>query len=112
MASLAMLAYYSYQAKTKFAAGLSEIRGGISAFEVASNEAGTVSGPNDIGLQASTYHCNIMIQHTETERSITCTLINAPSQLAGGKIKLNNVAGRWECTTNKMNYAPASCLAQ
>lgn len=108
LAAVALPAYSSYQASSKVTAGLSEISAGKTGFEALLNSGGTVSGPADIGLAASTGNCVI----ATTASTIRCTLKNAPTQVNTKTITWtrNPTSGVWTCGTSAENkYAPKTC---
>lgn len=108
LASVAIPTYSNYQAKAKFTAGLAEISAARTVFELRRNSGETVTTPEDAGLTASTTNCAI----TVTNNSITCTLINAPTQINGSTIAvtISATTGMWECSTTVLNrYATKSC---
>ncbi len=108
LAAVAIPAYSDYQAKSKIAAGLAEISGGKTAFELKIGDGETVTTAADIGLQASTGNCDI----TATENTIVCTVKNAPTQVNGSTITWTRAAatGVWTCATSAAaKYAPKTC---
>ncbi len=108
LAAIALPAYSSYQASSKVTAGLSEISAGKTAFENIINNGGSVTGPADIGLQATTGNCAI----STTASTIVCTIDNAPTQVDGETITWTRNAGTgvWTCATSAPNeYAPKTC---
>jgi len=110
LAAVALPAYSSYQASSKVTAGLSEISAGKTAFETLLNSGGAVTAPGDIGLAPSTGNCTI----ATTATTITCTLVNAPTQVNGSVITWTRDAGTgvWACSSNitdKPKYAPKTC---
>ncbi|RVU33118.1 pilin [Rheinheimera riviphila] len=112
LAAVALPAYSSYQASSKVTAGLSEISAGKTAFETLLNSGGNVTGPTDIGLQVTTGNCTI----GTTASTITCTILNAPTQVDGNIITWARDAttGVWACSTDlaaadKVKYAPKTC---
>lgn len=109
LAAIAIPAYSAYQAKTKVTAGLSEISGGRTAFELKRNDGITLSAAADIGLPASTANCNITVTNTE----INCQVINAPTQVNNRNIKLlrPTVDVKWACDATDIpaDYRPTSC---
>lgn len=115
LAAVAIPAYSEYQAKSKFTAGLAEISGYKTAFELRVNDGGTVSAIGDIGIPSDTTpNCTLAVTGT----TITCTILNAPSQVNGKIITWTRTAGTgaWDCKSNldaadKVKYAPKSCQA-
>ena len=121
LAAVALPAYSDYQAKSKFTAGLSEISGAKTAFELRVNDGDSIAKPEDIGLAAKTSptaNCAFDAAYDATAKTgtITCTIQKAPSQVNGIVITLSRAAaGTWSCTSNlpdaaaKEKYAPTSC---
>jgi type IV pilus assembly protein PilA len=110
LAAVALPAYSDYQAKSKVVAGLAEISAGKTAYEVFTNDGGTVTTVADIGLQGTTGNCTITADGT----TINCVLLSAPSQVLGKKITWTRTAGVWACSTDlaaadKVKYAPKTC---
>lgn len=108
LAAVAIPAYSDYQAKAKVSAGLAEISGGKTAFELLLGEGTDPGDPEDIGLQASTGNCEITVDET----TITCKIVNAPSQVNERTITWTRDAdtGVWTCeTTAEAKYAPKTC---
>lgn len=112
LAAVALPAYSNYQAKAKMTAGLSEIAGLKTAFELIKNDGKT---PTTILLgyadttAATTNNCII----SASESSITCAIQNAPSQLGTASIVLNrdNATGLWTCEakTKDEKFVPTGC---
>ncbi|WP_083431976.1 pilin [Atopomonas hussainii] len=108
LAAIAIPAYSDYQARAKVSAGLAEISAGKTAFEQVVNDGGTVGSVADIGLNSSTGNCTIVADST----SITCTLVNAPSQVNGNTVvwTRNATSGVWSCASSSNNkYDPKTC---
>lgn len=108
LAAIALPAYSDYQAKAKVAAGISEISGYKTAFETVINDGGTPSAANMSVNATTTANCTIAV----AANGISCTLLNAPSQVNGGIITLARDAttGVWSCSHNKdKKYSGTSC---
>ncbi|GAB7564537.1 pilin [Methylobacillus methanolivorans] len=111
LAAVAIPAYSDYQAKAKVTAGLAEIAGYKTAFEVRVNDGGTVAAIADIGVPAATTgNCTISV----TGNTIACALQNTPSQISGRTITLtrDTTTGAWSCgsdISDKPKYAPKTC---
>lgn len=110
LAAIAIPAYSDYQAKTKVVAGLAEIAGVKTAFELKRNQGEDVTSPADLGLNnAGTNNCNFSVTNTE----IACQIVNAPSQVNNGVIKLERptITSQWSCTaaTIDAKYKPKGC---
>lgn len=105
LAAIALPAYSDYQSKAKVTAGLAEIAGYKTAFELLTNE-NTVPTPALLGMPGSTSNCSALAANATT---MTCTITNAPTQVQGKTVTMTRVAatGAWSCATNALNkYAP------
>jgi type IV pilus assembly protein PilA len=109
LAAVAIPAYSDYQSKAKVTAGLAEVAGYKTAFELVINE-GTTPTAALVGTPASTANCSTI---AVTGTTIVCTITNAPTQVNGKTVTLTRLAatGAWSCATNALNkYAPGkSC---
>nr|WP_315969092.1 pilin [Pseudoxanthomonas taiwanensis] len=97
LAAIALPAYQNYVAKSQLTAGLSEIRGGLNAFEahvlVESVETFDLA---DIGLPDSTARCDLSMESGATG-FIRCRLKGNP-KVAGKTIELARAEdGEWSC---------------
>ena len=116
LAAIAIPAFQNYTARSQAAAGLSDIRGGVTAFEEAVNRGITVINNAVIGLPLTTPRCtNINVVYTVADGngSITCdTLIGNP-RIAGEDIVLDRdgSTGLWECQAATIgdNWRPDGC---
>lgn len=110
LAAVAIPAYSDYQAKAKVAAGLSEISGGKTAFELKLGDGETPSTPEQIGLQPKTANCDPI---AVTGTTITCAIANAPTQVGTGVITWSRaeLTGVWTCDVVGVDvkYKPKSC---
>lgn len=112
LAAVALPAYSDYQASSKLTAGLAEITGAKTEFEMKKNNGETITDVNDLKSikNASTKNCNI----TATGTTIVCTIVNAPSQVSGATLTWTrtNATGAWACATagaSDASLAPKSC---
>ena len=113
LAAIAIPAYSDYQSKAKVSAGLAEISGYKTAFELVVNDGGTVTAPSSLGITTTTTgNCTL----GATATTITCTILNAPTQVNGKIITWTRTAatGAWSCATDlaaadKVKYAPKTC---
>ena len=109
LAAIALPAYSEYQAASKVSAGLAEISGGKTAFEIKVNNGETINGVADIGLNTTTGNCVI----TTTTKSVVCTIDNAPSQVDGKTItwERDPTSGEWTCTNTvtDQDLVPKAC---
>jgi len=110
LAAVALPAYSDYQATSKLTAGLAEITGGKTQFEMLKNngQAPDVTLMTSI-KNISTQNCTIAF----TSVTIKCTMKNAPSQVGTATLTwTRSAAGAWSCATagaNPTGLAPSSC---
>ena len=112
LAAVALPAYSDYQATSKLTAGLAEITGGKTQFEMLTNngETPTLVLMTSIKL-TTTQNCTITVSGT----TINCAILNAPSQIASANLTWTRAAnGSWACTTTGIAaadkaLAPKSC---
>jgi type IV pilus assembly protein PilA len=96
LAAVAIPAYQTYVAKSKFAAALSEVSAGKSGYEVKLNEGTPAPTIADAGLQASTTNCTMSVPASGT--GLICTIKAGPAAVAGKKITLTRATdGTWSC---------------
>jgi type IV pilus assembly protein PilA len=117
LAAIALPSYQNYIAKSQLMAGVSEISGAKTAYDVAISDgqpAGFYTNEN-MGLSASTPRCSTITLHAPgadgaAAAAIECTVIGAVL-VDGQTITLARTAGgRWSCSTSAPNHiAPTSC---
>ena len=110
LAAIAIPAYQNYVARSQAAAGLSDIRGGVTAFEELINRDVTVNLAK-IGLQGSTTRCSAIAVTAGANGDIVCTLSGNPA-VDGLKVTLarDSASGSWDCTTTvDPQFAPDGC---
>ena len=121
LAAIAIPAYQDYVAKSKAGAALSDIRGGLTAFELLASEDGTINLTN-VGLQSPTGNCaSIVVSDlTAAKPGISCT-VNKPGRLAatsGGTVTIaleRTTGGNFNCITTGFlggatsKFLPAGC---
>ena len=112
LAAVALPAYSDYQASSKLTAGLAEITGAKTEFEMLANNGQTISSVADLTsiTNASTRNCTI----TATATTIVCTIVNAPTQVLGATLTWtrNAATGAWTCATagaTKASLSPKNC---
>lgn len=113
LAAVAIPAYSDYQAKAKVAAGLAEVAGYKTAFELFLNDGGTGT-PTQQQLaipQLTTNNCVISM----TANTVDCAIQNAPTQVQGGVVGIRrNVQNGWECYATggaaDDRFRPRACL--
>ncbi|MCI2284998.1 pilin [Colwellia sp. MSW7] len=113
LAAVALPAYSDYQATSKMTAGLAEITGGKTQFEILANNGETPSNALMTSLETGndTQNCDIEVTGT----TIVCTIVNAPTQVNGATLTwtrdLNT--GVWSCKsaniTGDNSLAPKAC---
>lgn len=113
LAAVALPAYSDYQASSKMTAGLAEITGGKTQFELLANNGQVPSNALMTSLNTATNTQNCDIEVTAT--TIVCTIVNAPTQVAGATLTWTRDAatGVWTCQsagiTGDDGLAPNSC---
>lgn len=124
LAAIALPAYQDYVARSQVAAGLSEITGARTNYEVAVNEgrdAGFYNRDN-MGLAQTTERCTIDVNaptNGAATNALTCTLRNSNPRVNNAMIRLGrDENGVWSCTIAnrpttgwKDSYYPAGCTA-
>jgi type IV pilus assembly protein PilA len=112
LAAVAIPAYQDYVAKSKFAAALSEVSAGKTAYDVKLNDGADVTAVTDAGLSA-TKTSNCTFGATASNGGLTCTIEGGPSAIAGKVITLGRSSeGLWTCSTDAdAKYKGASCGA-
>ncbi len=110
LAAVALPAYSEYQATSKLTAGLSEITGGKTQFEILKNNGKQPTATLMTSIPSvSTQNCTIAF----TSNTIKCTMKNAPSSIATATLTwTRTAAGAWSCATagaNPSGLAPISC---
>tara|TARA_R110000765_G_scaffold181107_1_gene287081 strand:- start:193 stop:669 length:477 start_codon:yes stop_codon:yes gene_type:complete len=122
LAAIAIPAYQNYIAKSQVSAGLAEISGAKTAYEVQVNDGTTIAKLSDIGINStSSSRCTFTATtFTATTgaatNAIVCKLDGTP-RIKGKFIGLNrNTNGEWTCTTDlkttdaqEKQYIPNGC---
>ena len=114
LAAIALPAYQDYVARSQVTAGLSDIRGGVTAFEETIQRGSTGSPTtDDVGLQAATPRCDISVDGSfadESGQSITCALKGNPKVADSEVVLTRNLSGAWNCTSDvEEKYLPGGC---
>ena len=113
LAAIALPAYQDYIARSQVAAGLADIRGGVTAFEEKINRGSTTYTTQDsIGLAASTTRCSAIAVAGSATGTIKCTLRGNPVVLGKVVTLTRNSAGAFACSvtgTLLPKYAPTGC---
>jgi type IV pilus assembly protein PilA len=112
LAAIALPAYQDYIARSQVAAGLADIRGGVTAFEEKINRGSTTFTTQDsIGLRASTTRCLTVVVAGSPTGTITCDLRGNP-KVAGKDVVLTRASnGAYSCTVAGLDakYLPTGC---
>lgn len=112
LAAVALPMYSDYQASAKLAVGYNEISAGKVNLEIQLNHGLTNLTVAQLGLDITTNNCTIDVPDDST---ITCSIINAPTQVNGAIMSLvrDIDTGVWSCTTSgitgDITLAPDSC---
>ncbi|NBA96415.1 pilin [Pseudomonas sp. R5(2019)] len=111
LAAIAIPAYSKYQARAKVAAGLAEVSALKTGYEDALMTGTAISLTAVGAANATTGNCTLAADGTAA--TLKCTLLNAPTIVAGGEITLTRgAAGTWTCATNASipaDYKPKGC---
>jgi len=110
LAAVALPAYSDYQASSKLTAGLAEITGAKTQFEMLKNTGQTPTAALMTSIKStSTQNCTIAVTGT----TLRCTMKNAPSQVATATLTWTRAStGEWSCATanaSDAGLAPTSC---
>ncbi|HEX4853460.1 pilin [Arenimonas sp.] len=114
LAAIALPAYQDYIARSQVAAGLADIRGGVTAFEEKINRGSTTFNLTaSIGLQDTTTRCSQIKVAGAAGGTITCTLLGNPV-VVGKVVTLTRSAttGAFACSVTgglQPKYAPTGC---
>jgi type IV pilus assembly protein PilA len=120
LAAIAIPAYQDYVARSQAATALSDIRGGVTAFEELINRgddaitaAGGSTSTGAVGLQSSTTRCGSITVDISAAGTIQCGSIVGNPKVQGGSITLtrNSDTGAWSCSTTDIaaEYRPDGC---
>ena len=113
LAAVAIPAYSDYQSKTKVAAGLAEVAGYKTAFELWLNDGNTgAPTATDLSIpQTTTSNCTI----ATAANTVQCTIRQAPAQLGTNSVigVRRNAQNGWECFASGPaagdKYRPKTC---
>ncbi|KFN51256.1 pilin [Arenimonas composti] len=113
LAAIALPAYQDYIARSQVAAGLADIRGGVTAFEEKINRGSTTFNTQaSIGLATATTRCSAIAVAGSATGTIKCTLAGNP-RVVGKVIQLqrNSATGNYDCTITGLDakYLPTGC---
>ena len=117
LAAIAIPAYQTYTAKSQASAGLAEIAGAKTGYEVRVNEGKAIDGLQQIGLNsASTTRCSELSATTfdatgAATNAIVCKLSGSPKVKDKFIALSRTAAGGWTCTsTLDADYLPTECV--
>ena len=116
LAAIAIPAYQDYVARSQVTTGLSDIRGGVTAYEELI-QRGTKSGAAavaDIGLQGSTTRCSdlkVTGNYESTDgQTIECKISGNPKVNDKTITLTRQSTGEWQCSSNAdADYEPDGC---
>jgi type IV pilus assembly protein PilA len=116
LAAIALPAYQDYIARSQVAAGLADIRGGVTAVEEIMNRGTGTIDTAAAGLQGTTPRCSTIAvtgDATTGAAEITCDLIGN-NKVSGKVVTLTRsvTSGAYTCTITgglDAKYAPTGC---
>ncbi|NHC02888.1 pilin [Acinetobacter sp. 187] len=122
LAAIAIPAYQNYIAKSQVSAGLAEIAGAKTAYELKVNDGTAITKLADIGFNATssercTYTVDTFVATTGAALTgISCTLKGSP-RIAGKFINMQRTTdGQWKCITSldsandqEKQFIPVGC---
>ena len=122
LAAIAIPAYQNYIAKSQVSAGLAEISGAKTAYEIQVNDGTAIAKLSDVGINSTTSsRCafsatNFTAATGAATNAIVCKLKGTP-RITGKFIGLNrSTDGQWTCTTDlkttdaqEKQYIPNGC---
>ncbi len=115
LAAVAIPAYQSYIAKSKFGAALAEVSAGKTGVDVALNsDSAAHPALSDIGMSATTATCGHAVDTSAGDGSATlvCTINSGPADVNTKTITLTrSTSGAWTCATTVAStfYATGVC---
>jgi len=121
LAAIAIPAYQDYMGRTQAGAALSDIRGGVTAFEefISRGVAGSIVGedPTVIGLTGTARCPDLSVSTADGDYEIDCGEITGSPVLTDtdASIKLErNDAGQWDCIVSGMEekFRPDGCTTE
>ena len=112
LAAIAIPAFQNYTARSQAASGLSDIRGGLTAFEELINRGVLTFTNADLGLAPNTTRCSAISVTAGETGSIQCTINGTPA-IQGKTITLTRAAdGTWACSNGggmDTRHVPDGC---
>ena len=116
LAAIALPAYQDYIARSQAAAGLADIRGGVTAVEEIINRGtGTIDNVS-AGLAAATPRCSSITVTGSYAADpgtgiLTCNMVGNPKVNGKAVILTRNATGQYECTIPGLDakYLPTGC---
>ena len=124
LAAIAIPAYQNYIAKSQVSAGLAEISGAKTAYEIKVNDGTDITTLADIGINSTTssrctFTATDFTANTGVaDNAIVCELAGTP-RIDGKFIGLSrDTDGQWTCTTDlddsndqELQYIPNGCIS-
>ncbi len=118
LAAIAIPAYQDYMARTQVGAALSDIRGGVTAFEefISRGVAASIVGTDTtvIGLRPTARCPDLSVTSTVGSEEIDCGVITGSPPIANNTITLqrDSTSGQWDCVTGggmEDKFKPDGC---
>ena len=120
LAAIALPAFQNYTARSQVAAGLADIRGGVTAVEEMMNRGTGTVDEAAAGLRTSTTRCqpiDVVGDPSAGTATLTCTLVGN-ARIAGGVVTLTRTpaTGAYVCTVVRatliaQDLLPDGCTA-
>ncbi len=123
LAAIAIPAYQNYIAKSQVSAGLAEISGAKTAYEIKVNDGTEITTLADIGINSdTTTRCTFSAEDFDddgiADNAIVCELNGTP-RISGKFIALSrDTDGQWSCNTDlddsddqELQYIPNGCVS-
>jgi len=116
LAAVAIPAYQDYVAKSKFAAGLSEVSAGKTGFDTLLADTPDADGTallSATGLTSQTPTCTLSATNSATgDATFVCTFRSGPATVNGKTLTLTRAraTGAWSCATQVLSkYTGSGC---
>ena len=114
LAAIALPAFQNYTARSQVAAGLADIRGGVTAVEEIMNRGTGTVNLTTAGLRTPTTRCSTVAVTGDVATgaaALTCTLVGN-ARIAGGVVTLTRdpATGAYVCTVPRTTPIPQDLL--